>query len=103
MISTSYIVSVDEEAEEELDDIVGWYLLLSPKTAQEFIEVVDELLEFLSRNPYIYVKQRKNFRTALLRKYPYIIIYEITGNQVLVLRIYHTARNPQKRFTGLKK
>jgi plasmid stabilization system protein ParE len=36
------------------------------------------------------------YRRALVRKYPYAVFYEYSGNQVTVYAVFHTSRDPEK-------
>jgi plasmid stabilization system protein ParE len=87
-----------DEVEEEIKEIVSWYSSRSTPSANKLIEAFDNLFEFLSVNPYSFSRQRKNFRIAYINKFPYAIVYEITGNYVLISRIIHTSRHPVRRF-----
>ena len=103
MSDTVFDLKFAEEAENDIRNILAWYSSQSQTTSNKFVESVDELFEFLSANPHSFSKQRKNFRVAYVKKFPYGVIYEITANVVLILRIIHTSRNPRRRFRRLKR
>jgi len=101
MNAGDFEVKFADELEDEIKEIFRWYLSQSPRAGNKFIESLDELFKFLSLNPFSYKKQKKNFRVAFLKKFPYSVIYEITGTVVLILRIIHSARHPKRRFVKL--
>ncbi len=102
MRSPEFEVKFADELEDEIREIFQWYSSQSPLAAKKFIESFDELFDFLSVNPYSFSKQKKNFRVAYIKKFPFAIIYEITGRVVLILRIIHTSRHPRRRFEKLR-
>jgi len=68
----------------------------------EFLKKINQSILSLNTTPHIYKKcpylistETKTYRSIILKKYPYIIIYSIAKNKVTVLNIIHTSRNPQ--------
>ena len=103
MTSNALEIKIAAEAESEIKDIYQWYFDQSPPAANSFLEALDLLFNFLIINPYSFSRQRKNFRVAYTKRFPFAIIYEIMGTTILILRILHTSRHPRKRFTKLKR
>jgi plasmid stabilization system protein ParE len=48
--------------------------------------------------PESYQKIQKNFRQIIVRNFPYVVVFEILNNEVLVYAVFHTSRNPKKKF-----
>ena len=103
MSIAEFEVKFASEVEDEIKEVFQWYVSQSPLAAKKLTESLDELFEFLSINPHSFSKQRKNFRVAYIKKFPFAVVYEITGGYVLILRIIHTSRNPGKRFGKLRR
>ena len=103
MSASVFDLKFAKEAEEDIRKILVWYSSQSQPASNKFVESVDALFDFLSANPYSFSKQRKNFRVAYVKKFPYAVIYEIAANVVLVLRIIHTSRSPRRRFRRPRK
>ncbi|MBI2966516.1 MAG: hypothetical protein HYY40_01715 [Bacteroidetes bacterium] len=40
----------------------------------------------------------KNFREALLKRFPYLIVYEIVKDKTVIHSFFHTSRNPKKKY-----
>lgn len=69
-----------------------------------FLAVLEQYYQKLKNNPsyYSYLLIEYNIRAVALKKFPYIIIYEIDGDQVNVFAVHNTYRNPDlfiKRIT----
>ncbi|MBI5916624.1 MAG: type II toxin-antitoxin system RelE/ParE family toxin [Bacteroidetes bacterium] len=91
----AYNIELHEIAEEELWEAVDWYDAQKEKLGREFAKELQEVVRLLKDNPQQFPKAFKDKRKAVLRRFPYVIIFEIHGNTVNVLTIFHTSRNPK--------
>jgi plasmid stabilization system protein ParE len=77
-------------------DAYNWYLQNSPELGKSFQECLDAKLKSLKLNPltgsYIY----KNLRSSKIGKFPFSIIYKVSGNQIQIIAIFHNSRNPRE-------
>jgi plasmid stabilization system protein ParE len=103
MTEAKFFLKFADELEEEIKEIYKWYSVRSVHASESFIKSLDALFEFLSTNPYSFSKQKKDYRVAYVKKYPFALVYEISNNIILILRIIHTSQHPRKRFLKLKK
>ncbi len=103
MSSPTFEIKLADEVEPEIQEIFHWYLLQSSQAANSFINALEILIDFLNSNPHAFSRQRKNFRIAYLKRFPYAVVYEIAGNTIVILRIIHTSRQPRKRFRKLRR
>ena len=55
---------------------------------------LDLMITQLSKNPLLYQQKYKTYREALLKKFPYFLVYEIIEKQVIIYSFFHTSRNP---------
>jgi len=60
----------------------------------EFFRVFYACAQEIPRNPFLYRKIYKDFRCTLLRRFPYAIYFRIEDDKVVVLGLFHCARNP---------
>ncbi len=65
-----YTLLVTDEAEEDINDAAEWYRLVDSGLESEFVRTVEACLESIKRNPEQYPLIHKDFRRALLRKFP---------------------------------
>jgi len=40
----------------------------------------------------------KDFRQIKLKKFPYVIIYSVNIDEIVITKIFHTSLNPKKKF-----
>ena len=53
-------------------------------------------MDRISGHPLAYAKLLGRWRRALVRRYPYGIIYRPAGDTIYVLSFFHTHRNPKR-------
>lgn len=53
----------------------------------------------IGTQPTYYSKVKKNYRQLRLKRFPYVVVYEILKNEVVVFAVFHTSRNPRFKFT----
>ena len=83
------------EARAEVREARAWYEAQSPGLGLEFARAVEAVLATISRTPAFYPVVDGATRRALLRRFPYQIIYEATANELLVIACFHHRRDPQ--------
>ena len=63
---------------------------------EEFLNCVDACVEGTLRSPEMYPVVYKDYRRALVRRFPYGVFYEYEEGTVTIYSIFHTARDPSK-------
>ena len=61
---------------------------------EQFLQEVEKALQKIAANPthYSYVDSTKTLRDFGLQKFPYVIIFEILQDKILVTNIHHTSK-----------
>lgn len=91
-----YKVIVSLPAQLEIEEIIDWYNIQKDRSGEDFLLSFQEVLDLLTRHPFIYAKVYKEFHMALTNKYPYAIFYRVIQEEkeVEVITVIHTSRNP---------
>ena len=88
-------------ARAELIDAQDWYENEAPGLGRRFREAVDAVVQRMSANPRQFPVIYKNLRRALLRRFPYALMFVIDADETLaVIACFHGSRDPvrwQKR------
>jgi toxin ParE1/3/4 len=92
----SYKLILRQEAERDLVEAYKWYEEKIPGLGTDFLAVIDRALESIQANPARFPVTYRNVRRALMRRFPYGIFYFLEGENIIVLAVLHTARNPAK-------
>lgn len=82
-------------AELELTDARGFYDELVYGLGKKFILEVEYIVNRIKTNPLEFPICYNNFRKALLRKFPYSVIFRIDDESIYILAIAHQKRKPK--------
>ena len=90
-----YHLVVRPEVDADLLEVEKWYDQQQPGLGREFLQSAREAMARLPRNPLLYrVRQkRRQIRWVYPRRFPYRIIYRVTGQTILVIAVIHAARH----------
>ncbi len=82
-------------ARAELIDAQDWYESEVPGLGRRFRVAVDGLIERISANPRQFPVVYKNVHRALLRQFPYALMFVMEADETLtVIACFHASRNP---------
>ena len=95
MVNINYTLEIKEEAEEEISDAFTWYEDQKEGLGSELIDILDDYFEILKDNPFLFQIASGDERVAVVRKFPYKIVYGIESDKVIVYSVFHTHRNPK--------
>lgn len=84
-----------EPASLELDDAIEYYNLQSPGLGKKFLDEVLETIEIISRFPQLWACNTKNTRKAVLRKFPFNLIYTKLEDEIYIIAVAHQNREPE--------
>ncbi len=79
-------------------DVYDWYEAQKPGLGEEFLDELDGIYLKLETHPEYFGKVKKSFRQAALKRFPFVIVYEIIKTEVVVFAVFHTSRNPKNKF-----
>jgi len=96
-----YQLKVSLTAYNETDDAYFYYEAQSVGLGERFLKSVEEAYLKLSEHPqfYTFINGDKNIRDIKVKTFPFVIIFQIVENTVLVLRVFNTNRSPQSLKT----
>ncbi len=79
---------------------LNWYKKRSHLAATNFVKEIDEAINIICKQPDRFHISYNQFRETALRKYPFYIIYTIEEKkkQVLIFSVFHSKRNPLKKY-----
>ncbi len=89
------LVEFIEPASIELDDAIEFYNLQSAGLGEKFLDEVLETTELISRFPQLWSRNTENTRKAVLRKYPYNLIYSLFEDKIFIIAVAHQNREPE--------
>ena len=87
------------EAEAELAEARLWFSLQREGLDVALMQRVDQTLSSIIAAPRSYPIVYRNFRRAVLRKFPFAIFCEANKSEIVVFAVYYSRRDP-KRLTS---
>jgi plasmid stabilization system protein ParE len=92
-----YQLQISSAARNDLADAFSWYDKQQKGLGNEFLQEVFLTLDVVTNNPFLFaVKFSGKFRFGKLNRFPYLIVYEIVDDKIIVNAIFHTSRNPSR-------
>ena len=93
-----YAIHFRDDVFAEIVSIYKWYENQSKGLGSLFIEELEFCFDNIRSNPFLFEKKYKNFRQVVTKKFPYLVIFEVEGNSIIIYHIIHTRRNPDLKF-----
>ena len=90
-----YSIEISEEAENDFDNSYEFYYYDSLKIADTFFQHINISLENIKRTPLSFPEVHKNLRKYTVKKFSFVIYYQVAVYTIKVIAIFHTNRNPE--------
>ncbi len=92
--------SLRDEAAADFINGYAWYEEQREGLGELFEISVYKKLKRVCQNPLHYKVSYKNYREALVDKFPFLLVYTVNKelNHILVFAIFHTSRNPRNKL-----
>ncbi len=90
-----YEIELSESAEKDFESSYKYYEAESPKVAEKFLKTVDKQIERISKNPDSYPVVHKDIRKSVIKRFPFLIYFQIKLAIIQIIGIFHTSRNPE--------
>ena len=78
----------------EFDDAADWYEQRRAGLGDVFTTAVHQVLDRIVNQPRLYAQVFQDAREAPVADYPYCVYYREEADQILVLAVFHTSRDP---------
>ncbi len=91
-----YSYNLSDEAEDDLFEAYHWYEQQRIGLGEKFLEALDNALEVLLKNPATYrIRYKGKVRGYIVHRFPFIIHYVFEKQDVNVLSVFRTSRDPE--------
>lgn len=84
------------DADQDVVEAYLWYERERAGLREEFLSCVEARVASIVRGPDQYEPLHDAFRRALVRRFPYAIIFESAGAYVTVYAVFHCAQDERK-------
>ena len=93
----SYLLEIKGEANLEIVEAFLYYEELQEGLGEKFLAGLEIYLEQITYNPQHFPQKRKPYREAFIKRFPFLIIYEISENKIIVYSVFNTWQNPTRK------
>ena len=90
------IIRFTLEADAELTEAREWYSHQRKDLDLEFMQCIDDALSRIVDNPYVFPVVHRNLHRAVVRHFPFAVLYEITSDEIQVIAVFHSRRDPER-------
>tara|TARA_B100000780_G_C21051209_1_gene422177 strand:- start:840 stop:1139 length:300 start_codon:yes stop_codon:yes gene_type:complete len=91
-----YHLLISDEAKLDILDAHSWYQQHQLNLGHEFITNLDAAFTLLIQNPHSFQTKYKQIRICYLARFPFGIHYLIDNDEVKVVAVFHSSRDPKK-------
>jgi plasmid stabilization system protein ParE len=81
-------------ARKEFDEAIRWYETRQSGLGGEFINEVEHAFQNIAAQPDRYPVAMDDIRIARVRRFPYSLYYRLKTQQIVVLAVFHSSRDP---------
>lgn len=90
-----YNYNLSQEAEDDILEAYIWYEEQRTGLGEEFLDALYRARQTLLLNPATFrVRYKTKVRAFLVDRFPYLILYVLEKNDVNIISIFNTSRNP---------
>ena len=90
-----FSLRVNRIAAVELADSKSFYNKRQKGLGDTFENVVLAKLESILNNPFTYPTVKNKIRKVVFKRFPFVVLYEIENDVIIILHVFHTSRNPK--------
>jgi plasmid stabilization system protein ParE len=84
------------QALDDAREAYAWYEQRSDGLGDEFLAEIERCFDVIRERPEMFERANKEYRRAIVRRFPYAIYYAVSDDLVVVHSIFHSAQNPRK-------
>ena len=94
---------ITPEAEADILDACTWYSGQRDGLGLEFFDEVVAAIERIEDRPLAFALVHRTVRRALIRRFPYYIVYLPDGDSIKIIACLHASRSPRTWIDRLDK
>ena len=95
-------VEITDDAQDDLKQASQWYENQKAGLGIELLDEFERVLNNIESNPQMYATVRKNVRFASFSRFPYVLLFVLEVDFVVIFAFFHTSRNPKIWLSRLK-
>ena len=89
----TYSVRFRPEIPDDITEACRWYEARSTGLGERFLRELKLTLSRITDMPEAYAKGDRDVRSARMHRFPYVVHFRITGNEVVVVAVMYGGRD----------
>jgi plasmid stabilization system protein ParE len=94
---SKHFLQIKEEAKQDIITAASWYGEQQKGLDKKYIAAIGKTLDRIVMHPEAGKKIYKKFRQTNVRQFPYIVIYQVLSDSVIIFQVFNTWQNPKKK------
>jgi hypothetical protein len=91
-------ILISKLAEIEINEAIEFYESRRKGLGKQFFTYLKGYFEIVKVDPELFaIKKQPCFRELTLKKFPFVIIYEVFNDEIIMYSVFHTFRNPSEK------
>lgn len=92
----TYRVVLTSNAKNQIAKSYDYYEEMRLGLGEEFLQELEKRYDDLTNHPeyYSFIDNRKIIRNIKIKRFPYVLIFEIEANKVIILYVHNTSKQP---------
>ena len=82
-------------ARTDIVEAARWYEEQAEGLGADFLRAVDLAVATIQHNPLQYQQMYDRVRRARLRRFPYVVIYYVSDDEIVIVSCIHGRRDPE--------
>lgn len=88
-------------AQNDITDAIEWYELQKINLGKRFYVEFTNTLNYIIKNPLLFPLKLHGYREATVSVFPFIVVYEILDDIIIINAVFNTSKNPVKKSKKL--
>ncbi len=93
----AYLLEIKQEAKDDIVKGFLWYESKKEGLGTKLVSEIESVIEYIGIYPFHYQIRTKSFREAVLKIFPFVVVYEVNQNKVIVYSVFPTRKNPSSK------
>ncbi|MFZ4800837.1 MAG: type II toxin-antitoxin system RelE/ParE family toxin [Chlorobium sp.] len=89
------------DAQDDMINAFDWYELQQAGLGNKFLFDIEYCLQRISFSPNMYLVVYKQYHRAVVKKFPYAVLYNNQHQTIVVYGVFHTSQHPDKWLSRL--
>lgn len=86
------------KAYQEFFEAWEWYEQVQIGLGDRFRNELFKTVKIIANNPIQYAVRKKHYREALIEVFPYLIVYQVKNDKIVIVSVFHSSRNPVMKY-----